>query len=75
MAELAHNSWKHEVTKVSPHKMLHRLEPQVNIKFLDDAAPAAINRLQILDDAQKEAQLRLDVLQKHKYDCKPCQLN
>jgi hypothetical protein len=45
MAEYAHNLWKHEVTKVSPHKLLLGLEPQVNVKFLSDIAPIAVDRL------------------------------
>ena len=54
--------------------MLFGLEPQVNIKFLSDAAPAAVNRLQILNDIRKEAQIRLEALQKHKDNYKPYQL-
>ena len=50
MAEYAHNSWKHEVTKLSPHKMLFGIEPQVNVKFIDDTNPTSVNRLQILDE-------------------------
>ena len=73
-AEFAHNSWKHEVTKVSPHCMLFGLEPQVNVKFLSDAAPVAVDRLQILSDTRKEAQMRLEALQKHKDDHKLHQL-
>jgi hypothetical protein len=49
MVEYAHNSWKHEVTKLSPHKMLFGIEPQVNVKFVDDTNPTSVNRLQILD--------------------------
>jgi hypothetical protein len=45
MAEFAHNSWKYEVIKASPHKMLWGLELQVNIKFLNDTAPMAVDRL------------------------------
>jgi hypothetical protein len=71
MAEYAHNSWKHEVTKSSPHKMLFGIEPQVNIKFIDDANPTSVDRLQILNKVQKEAQTRLEALQKCKDDCKP----
>jgi hypothetical protein len=74
MAEYAHNSWKHEVTKSSPHKMLFSIEPQVNVKFIDDANPMSVDRLQILDEVRKEAQTRLEVLQKHKDDRKPRQL-
>jgi hypothetical protein len=74
MAEYAHNLWKHKVTKLSPHKMLFGIEPQVNVKFINDTNPTLVNRLQILDKAQKEAQIRLEALQKHKDDCKSRQL-
>ena len=57
IAEFAHNSWKHEVMKLSLHKMLFGMEPQVNIKFLENTAPAAADRLQMLNDARKEAQM------------------
>jgi hypothetical protein len=50
MAEYAHNSWKHEVTKLSPHRMLFGIEPQVNIKFIDDVNPTSVDRLQILNE-------------------------
>ena len=55
MAKYAYNSWKHEVTKSSPHKMLFGIEPQVNVKFVDDANLTSVDRLQILDEVQKEA--------------------
>jgi hypothetical protein len=74
MAEYAHNSWKHEVIKVSPHKLLLGLEPQVNIKFLSGVAPTAVNRLCTLEEAQKEAQTQLETLQKSKDNCKSRQL-
>jgi hypothetical protein len=56
MAEYAHNLWKYEVMKVSPHKLLLGLEPQVNVKFLSDVAPMAVDRLCTLEEARKEAQ-------------------
>jgi len=74
MAEYTHNSWKHEVTKASPHKLLLGLEPQVNVKFLSDVAPTAVDRLCTLEEARKEAQTRLETLQKSKDDRKPRQL-
>jgi hypothetical protein len=74
MAEYAHNSWKHEVTKASPHKLLLGLEPQVNVKFLSDVAPTAVDRLRTLEEARKEAQMWLETLQKSKDDRKPRQL-
>ena len=62
MAEYAHNSWRHEVTKVSPHKLLLGFKPQVNVKFLSDIAPTAVNRLCALEEARKEAQTQLETL-------------
>jgi hypothetical protein len=51
MAEYAYNLWKHKVMKVSPQKLLLGFEPQVNIKFLSDTAPTAVNRLHTLEEA------------------------
>ena len=51
IAEYTCNSWKHEVTKVSLHKLLLGLEPQVNVKFLSGVAPTAVNRLCTLEEA------------------------
>ena len=62
MAEYAHNSWKHEVTKASPHRLLLGFEPQVNVKFLSDVAPMAVDRLCTLEEARTEAQARLETL-------------
>jgi len=59
---------------VSPHKLLLGLEPQVNVKFLSDIAPTAVDRLHTLEEARKEAQTQLETLQKSKDDCKPRQL-
>jgi len=71
MAEYAHNSWRHEVTKASPHKLLLGFEPQVNVKFLSDIAPMAVDRLRTLEEARTEAQTRLETLQKSKDSRKP----
>jgi hypothetical protein len=46
----------------------------VNVKFINDANPTSVDRLQILNEVQKEAQTRLEALQKHKDDRKPRQL-
>jgi len=51
MAEYTHNSWRHKVTKVSLHKLLLGFEPQVNVKFLSDVAPTAVDRLHTLEEA------------------------
>jgi hypothetical protein len=54
--------------------MLFGIEPQVNVKFINNTNPTSVNRLQILNKVQKEAQTRLEALQKHKDDHKPRQL-
>src|SRR6266851_6327275 len=74
MAEYTHNSWKHKVMKASPHKLLLDFKKQVNVKFLNDIAPMAVNQLCTLEEAQKEAQMQLETLQKSKDSCKPRQL-
>jgi len=56
------------------HQLLLGLEPQVNVKFLSNVAPMAVNRLHTLEEARKEAQIRLETLQKSKDNCKPRQL-
>jgi hypothetical protein len=71
MAEYAHNLWKHKVMKASPYKLLLGFEPQVNIKFLSDIAPMAVDRLHTLEEAWIEAQMQLETLQKSKDSCKP----
>jgi hypothetical protein len=74
MAKYTHNSWKYEVTKASPHKLLLGLEPRVNVKFLHDIAPMAVDRLHTLEEARKGAQTQLETLQKSKDNHKPRQL-
>jgi hypothetical protein len=46
----------------------------VNVKFIDDTNPTLVDRLQILNEVWKEAQIRLKALQKHKDDHKLRQL-
>ena len=60
--------------KASPHKLLLGLEPQVNVKFLSDVAPMAVDKLRTLEEARKEAQTRLETLQKSEDERKPRQL-
>ncbi len=60
--------------KVSLHKLLLGFEPQVNVKFLSDIAPTAVNQLHTLEEAQKEVQTWLETLQKSKDSHKPRQL-
>ena len=45
IAEYAHNSWKHEGTQRTPHKLITGSRPQVNIKLIDENVPSALHRL------------------------------
>jgi len=39
------------------HQLLLGLESQVNVKFLSNIAPMAVDRLHTLEEARKEAQI------------------
>ena len=60
MGEFAHNLWTHDKACVSPHETLMGFKPQVNIKFLPENVPTALDRLQGLEKIRKEAQIRLE---------------
>src|ERR1700692_228723 len=66
MAEFAHNSWKHENTKHTPHELLIGINPTALISAPDNAVPAAQERLNQLlyarSDAQKALQKRIKPL-------------
>ena len=66
IAEFAHNSWKHENTKHSPHELIMGINPTASISTPDDAVPAAQERLSQLlsarSDAQKALQKRIKPL-------------
>ena len=66
MAEYAHNSWKHDATRKSPHELLIGTKPQVHVKFLPDEVPAATDRISELADARSTVQKLLENLQKNK---------
>jgi integrase-like protein/reverse transcriptase-like protein len=74
IAEYAHNSWKHDTLKQTPHKLITGMTPSVNIDLIPDHVPAAQERLQTLQKTQKELQEHLNHLQKVKDDKKPPQL-
>ena len=42
VTEFAHNSWKSDTTRKSPHKLLIGIKPQVNVKLIDENVPAAL---------------------------------
>src|SRR5260221_5775862 len=67
IAEFAHNSWRHDVTRKSPHELLIGTKPQVILKHLESPMPAAETRLQLLDELRQSAQKLLTHVQ-HKRD-------
>jgi len=66
VAEFAHNSWKHNVARRSPHELLIGIKPQVILKHLESFTPAAETRLHLLDEARQSAQKLLQ----HVQNCK-----
>ena len=66
VAEFAHNSWKSDTMRKSPHKLLIGIKPQVNVKLIDENVPAALEWLQLLEEFRKEVQTWLEQLQKGK---------
>ena len=66
VAEFAHNSWRHDVTHKSPHKLLIGIKPQVVLQHLELTVPATETRLKILDDARQSAQNALERVQQRK---------
>jgi len=66
VAEFAHNSWKHDVARRSPHELLIGIKPQVILKHLESPTPAAETRLCLLDEARQSAQKLLLHVQNRK---------
>jgi hypothetical protein len=66
VAEYAHNSWKHDVTRRSPHELLIGIKPQVHVKFLPENVPASADRIRLLEDTRKEVQTLLERHQQQK---------
>jgi len=56
IAEFAHNSWKHEHTKYTPHQLILGINPTTNLSIPDDENPNAQQRLMQLSKAQQDAQ-------------------
>jgi hypothetical protein len=75
VAEYAHNSWRHDVTRKSPHELLLGFKPQVHVKFLPQDVPASADRIRQLDDARKQVQKTLEDLQQRKDAKKPTEMN
>jgi hypothetical protein len=51
IAEFAHNSWKHDVTRKMPHELLTGTRPQVKVELIEENVPAALDRLAELEEA------------------------
>ena len=66
VAEFAHNSWKHDVVRRTPHELLIGMKPQVILKHLESPTPAAETRLRLLDEARQSAQKLLQHVQSRK---------
>ena len=56
IAEFAHNSWKHEHTKHSPHELIIGINPTASFNTPEDPVPAAQDRLQELIKTRQDAQ-------------------
>jgi len=66
IAEFAHNSWKHNIARKSPHELLIGIKPQVILKHLEGSVPAAETRLRLLDESRQLAQKLLQNVQNRK---------
>src|SRR5258708_27801614 len=74
IAEYAHNSWKHNALKVTPHELIMGMKPHVNTDLIPDTVPAAQERIQTLHQTRTDLQACLDQLQKVKDNKTPPQL-
>src|SRR5258707_14486419 len=74
IAEYAHNSWKHDTLKVTPHELITGMKPSVNVDLIPDNVLAAQERIQVLHQTRVDLQARLDQLQKDKDNKIPSQL-
>ena len=59
MAEFAHNSWKHEHTKHSPHKLIIGINPSTSITTSEDSVSAAQDCLKKLEESRIDVQKAL----------------
>ena len=70
IAEFAHNLWRHDVARKSPHELLFGMKPQMILKHLESPTPAAEVHLKLLDEARQMAQKLLAYVQNRKDDRK-----
>jgi hypothetical protein len=75
LAEFAHNSWKHEKTKYSPHELITGSIPSAKLMPLDDSTPTAEARLKELSRARSDAQLMLEKHTKSNRELRTLQVN
>ena len=75
LAEFAHNSWKHEKTKYSPHELITGSIPSAKLMPLDDSTPTAEARLEELSRARSDAQLMLEKCTKSNRELHTLQVN
>ena len=59
MAEFAHNSWRHENTKHTPHELITGINPTTSIRTPEDSVPAVQERLLMLNESRSDAQKAL----------------
>jgi RNase H-like domain found in reverse transcriptase/Reverse transcriptase (RNA-dependent DNA polymerase)/Integrase zinc binding domain/Chromo (CHRromatin Organisation MOdifier) domain/Aspartyl protease len=62
LAEFAHNSWKHDVTRQTPHELLIGCRLHIHIKTNEGNTPAAVDRVTQMEEARLEAHKRLEAL-------------
>ena len=56
LAEFAHNSWPHDITKLSPHQLLFGMKPQIHVEVAGkDQSPMATDHLINMQQAQVHA--------------------
>ena len=60
LAEFAHNSWKHETLRQTPHELITGINPSIKIEISDDDVPATVERLTHM----KEAREHMDTIMK-----------
>ena len=61
-----HNSWKHKMMQKSPHELLTRTNPQINVQLIKENVLAAVNLLWELVNARQTTQSYLEHIQKAK---------
>jgi hypothetical protein len=66
IAEYAHNSWRNNTTWKSLHQLLISINPQVDVKLINDHIPAVVDHLKALEEVRMEVQNCLEQLQQQK---------